>query len=59
MENKQLKRWLRALELAKCLFEIEWYHTRYLEEIEQSIKQMMKTPSHIIKGGKYVESQDH
>ena len=36
--RKQLKRWLKALEIAKILFEEEWYHTRYLEEIEQFIK---------------------
>ena len=32
------KRWLRALEIAKCLFEDEGYHTLYLEEIEEFIK---------------------
>jgi len=52
MEKKQFKRWLRALAIAKCLFEDEWYHTKYLEEIEQSIKQMMKKPTRIIKGGR-------
>jgi hypothetical protein len=51
MEKKQLKRWLKALEIAKILFEDEWYHTKYLEEIEQAIKQIMKKPTHIIKRG--------
>jgi len=32
------KRWLRALEIAKCLFEDEGYHTKFLEEIEEFIK---------------------
>ncbi len=32
------KRWLRALAIAKCLFEDEGYHTIYLEEIETFIK---------------------
>ena len=39
MEKKQLKRWGRALEIAKCLFEEQWYHTQYLEEIEHFIKE--------------------
>jgi hypothetical protein len=34
----QIKRWLRALNLAKILFEDQWYHTRYLEEIELFIR---------------------
>ena len=36
--EKQLSRWLKALEIAKTFFEEEWYHTRYLEEIENFIK---------------------
>ena len=32
------KRWLRALAIAKILFEDEGYHTVYLEEIETFIK---------------------
>ena len=31
-------RWLRALGIAKILFEDQGYHTRYLEEIEQFIQ---------------------
>jgi hypothetical protein len=34
----QLSRWLRALAIAKILFEEEGYHTRYLEEIERHMK---------------------
>jgi len=36
--KKQVKRWLRAIDIAKCLFEDEGYHIRYLEEIEHLIK---------------------
>ena len=36
-QNKQLNRWwLRVLEIAKSLFEKQWYHTKYLEETEGS-----------------------
>ena len=34
----QAARWLRALAIAKILFEDQGYHTRYLEEIEQCIQ---------------------
>ena len=33
-KKKQLKRWLKALVIAKILFEEDGYHTAYLEEIE-------------------------
>jgi hypothetical protein len=36
--KRQVKRWLRAIDIAKCLFEEEGYHIRYLEEIENLIK---------------------
>ncbi len=39
MKKKQLNQWLKALEIAKCLFEEQWYHTQYLEEIEHFIKE--------------------
>ena len=32
------RRWLKALEIAKVLFEDEGYHTEYLEEIESHIR---------------------
>lgn len=32
------KRWFRALEIAKCLFEDEGYHTEYLKDIEKVLK---------------------
>lgn len=37
MELK-IKRWLRALALAKLLFDDEGYFTTYLEEIEEYIR---------------------
>jgi len=37
-DRPQKSRWLRALTIAKILFEGEGYHTRYLREIEQFIK---------------------
>jgi hypothetical protein len=38
MGSKEMKRWLRALEIAKILFEDQGYHTVYLEEIENVIR---------------------
>jgi len=38
MYAKKVKRWLRALEIAKILFEEEWYHNIYLNEIETFIR---------------------
>ena len=38
MLTKEIKRWLRALEIAKILFEDQGYHTVYLEEIENFIR---------------------
>jgi len=39
MSEKQLKRWLRALEIAKAMFYFEGYHDQYLVEIESFIKE--------------------
>lgn len=39
MEEIRLKRWLRALAIAKCLFEEDGYFTDYLEEIEDFVKE--------------------
>ena len=36
--KRQVKRWLRAIGIAKCLFEEEGYHISYLEEIENLIR---------------------
>ena len=33
------KKALRAIEIAKILFEYEGYHTRYLESLETSLKE--------------------
>ncbi len=38
MHHLTIPRWLRALEIAKILFEDEGYHTVYLEQIEDYIK---------------------
>jgi hypothetical protein len=37
-EKLKVRRWLRALEIAKILFEEEGYHVRYLEQIETHLK---------------------
>ncbi len=37
MLSKETKRWLKALNIAKLLFEDQGYHYRYLEEIEDFI----------------------
>jgi hypothetical protein len=37
LKNK-LKTWLRALDLAKILFQDQAYHTRFLEEIEDKLR---------------------
>ena len=34
------RRWLKALEIAKILFEDQGYHTRYLDEIEDHIREV-------------------
>ena len=44
--RRQRARWLRALSIAKILFEEEGYHTRYLDEIE-----------HVIMTGQVAEGQ--
>jgi len=38
MDPKETKRWLRALGIAKILFEDQGYHTLYLEEIKDFIR---------------------
>ena len=37
MVSKETKRWLRALEIAKILFEDQGYHCQYLEGLEKFI----------------------
>ena len=39
MSSLEIKRWLRALEIAKILFEDQGYHTKFLEEIEGFLKE--------------------
>lgn len=41
MTKKILNRWLKAIKIAKILFEEEGYHVRYLQEIEGLIKEKM------------------
>lgn len=41
MFSKQTKRWLRAIGIAKVLFEEEGYHCIYLKEIEEFIKEVV------------------
>lgn len=43
MNHKIQRRWLKAIEIAKILFEEEGYHILYLLEIEELIKE--KTPN--------------
>ena len=38
VDHLQLKHWLRALAIAKILFEDQAYHTDYLDEIEQFVR---------------------
>ena len=45
MVRKEAKRWLKALEIAKIIFEDQGYHTFYLEELENFIrKKIMYSP---------------
>jgi len=45
MVSKETKRWLRALEIAKILFEEQGYHSLYLEGIENFIwRKVMYSP---------------
>jgi len=37
LKDVRKRRWFKALEIAKILFEDQGYHTRYLEEIENHI----------------------
>lgn len=46
--NKKIiktKRALRAIEIAKILFEDEGYHTRFLESLENSLKESLEKKS--------------
>lgn len=37
MDKRQIRRWLKALEIAEILFEDEGYSSNYLEEIKSFI----------------------
>ncbi len=45
MDKSQIRRWLRALAIAKILFEAEGYSTAYLEQIEGLILNLMQSSS--------------
>ena len=38
MLTKETKRWLRAIEIARVLFEVEGYHALYLNQIDEFIR---------------------
>jgi hypothetical protein len=45
MDLKEINSWLRALEIAKALFEEEGYHSLYLTQIQEFIgRKMMYSP---------------
>ena len=45
MVRREVKRWLKALEIAKIIFEDQGYHTCYLEDLEKFIrKKLMYSP---------------
>jgi hypothetical protein len=57
MITKEVKRWLRALELAKILFEDQGYHTLYLQGIENFIRRLpMFTEEELKRRRKYMYS---
>lgn len=41
MIRKEVKRWLKALRIAKIIFEDQGYHTLYLDEVERFIKRKL------------------
>jgi hypothetical protein len=45
MDIKEINRWLRALEIAKALFEDQGYHSLYLTQIQEFIgRKLMYSP---------------
>ncbi len=42
ISKKEVRRYLKAIEIAKILFWEEGYHTRYLESIERFLKDVLK-----------------
>lgn len=52
ISKKEVRRYLRAIEIAKILFWEEGYHTEYLESIERFLKDVLKNKS-LKKRGKY------
>ena len=41
MIRKEVKRWLKALRIAKIIFEDQGYHTLYLDEVERFIRRKL------------------
>ena len=41
MSRAEAKRWLKAIKIAKIIFEDQGYHTAYLEEIEKFIRRRL------------------
>lgn len=39
-EKRRKKRWFRALKIAECLFEDEGYHTKYLKDLKEFLKEV-------------------
>lgn len=54
--KRQVKRWLRAIDIAKCLFEEEGYHISYLKEIENLIRSNQIHGLHM-EGGDLIDSE--
>ncbi|MEM2951179.1 MAG: hypothetical protein QXV52_08830 [Nitrososphaeria archaeon] len=55
--SKETKRWLRALEIAKVLFEDQGYHSVFLEEIENFIERETNYSQKALNGGAKIESK--
>lgn len=47
----KLRRWLKALAIAKILFEEEGYHTRFLEEIEAFVQEKEREEKEVRSNG--------
>lgn len=56
--SKETKRWLRALEIAKILFEDQVNHSVFLEEIENFIKREIKYSQKALNKSGEIESKE-
>lgn len=57
VNSLQMNRWIRALALAKLLFEDEGYFTTYLDEIEHFIKEKANESNKGNEYGKYLQTE--